>query len=1025
MNESRALVRREVCKLGLSIQVLPRSRLLPCLLMLLAAANCFSSTNFETPTYTFHTWEAQDGLPQSTVTAVIQTQDGYLWVGSYGGLARFDGVAFTTFDDNNTPELRSSRVTCLYESEDRSLWIGHESGEITRYRAGRFESVEVRAQWPRRKIYEISEDAAGDIWLFSEEGLLARLRDGLVLAPESGKAPKLMVLVRSEKGTVWVSREGRISLLENGRLTPLPFREGGTNQGILGMGASRDGGLWVNADSRLRKWKGGRWVQDVTPEKWTDRPFVKLIESKNGVLAAGTAGGGLFLIFPEQTNCLQFSRATGFSADWVISLREDREGQFWAGTGGGGLTAVRSGNVRTLTPPGGWKGRAVLSVTASRDGALWVGTEGAGIFRHQDGNWSRFFEMSQIRNPYVWSIAEDNQGRIWAGTWGGGLWLWDGKNSFNRGAGLDSITSPTPAILCSSNGGMWIGTGAGLLRYENGKPQWATSGPELADVRTVRENNNGSVWFGMYGGGLGCLENGKVTRYRKADGLSSDFVESLKLDADGTLWIGTFGGGINRLKNGRISVINRSRGLANNIICDMQEDDLGHFWISSHAGIMRISRAELNLCADGQLEKVQCLSYGMSDGLPTLECSSGLQPASCKTADGHLWFPTSKGLVGVDPHNVTTNRLAPPVLIEQVLVDDRLIAGSEPTSQPIEIAPGRRRFEFRYTGLSFVAPEKVYFRHRLEGSDKTWIEAGTKRSVNYNYIPPGSYKFCVIACNNDGVWNETGAAVAFVVLPYFWQTLWFRFLGAGGLVAASGAVVWLATRRRMKRKLEQIERQRAIEQERARIANDIHDDLGSQLTRITMLSESARGELDDPVQLTADIGHIYDTAREVTRAMDEIVWAVNPKHDRLDSLVSYLEKFGLDFLDVAGIRCRLEMPSEFPEWRLTSEVRHGVFLAYKEALNNVVKHAAASEVRIRFSFGESSFELVVEDNGRGFIPDALTAEAATDRDRFASGNGLENMIRRLLEIGGRCLVTSVPKQGTKVTFTVSIPAGTP
>jgi signal transduction histidine kinase len=320
--------------------------------------------------------------------------------------------------------------------------------------------------------------------------------------------------------------------------------------------------------------------------------------------------------------------------------------------------------------------------------------------------------------------------------------------------------------------------------------------------------------------------------------------------------------------------------------------------------------------------------------------------------------------------------------------------------------------------LSFVAPEKVRFKCRLNNFDNEWTDAGTERVATYNYIPPGIYSFQVIACNNDGVWNNAGASLKFEVLPYFWQTTWFRVLG--GLVAmlAAGGTVWFDTRRRMRRRLERAERQRDIERERTRIARDIHDDLGAQLTRITMMSESARGEPTNPERAAAGLEKIYDTARELTRSMDEIVWAVNPRHDTLESLASYLEGFAVDWLASAGIRCRLDLPLQFPEWHLTSEVRHNVFLAFKEALHNTVKHSGASEAFIRLAVKEKSVELALADNGRGFVAGEKREVASLAKGRAASGNGLENMRRRMAAIGGNCAIESVPGSGTKVLFTV-------
>jgi signal transduction histidine kinase len=523
------------------------------------------------------------------------------------------------------------------------------------------------------------------------------------------------------------------------------------------------------------------------------------------------------------------------------------------------------------------------------------------------------------------------------------------------------------------------------------------------------------------GGGLGRLSNdGTLRQFRKRDGLSSDFVQCLRLDSDGTLWIGTFGGGLNRLKQGRFAVINIRQGLADNVIHHIEEDSRGYFWLSSHGGIMRVSKAELNRCADGQMGSVNCLSYGKGEGLPTLECTGGFQPAGTRTADGRLWFPTSKGLVAVDPNDVKINQLPPQVVVEEMLVEDQPIALAAKGVVPMRIPPGRRRFEFRYTGLSFTVPEKVRFQYRLEGLEHAWLDAGTKRVVNYSYIPAGNYKFHVKACNNDGVWNDAGAELAFTVLPHFWQTLWFRGLATLAVVGAVAGSVLFETRRRMHRKLERLEQQRAIERERTRIAKDIHDDLGASLTRITLLSQSARSELDDPPQAAADLDRIYGTARELTRAMDEIVWAVNPKHDTADSLASYLGRFAQDFLGAAGIRCRLRMPLELPQWPLTAEVRHNLFLAFKESLHNAVKHAAATEVQVSLKVEPTRFVLSVKDNGCGFSPESSAGPIPRDSSRPASGNGLGNMRQRLKEIGGECEIKSAPRAGTNVTFRVPV-----
>ncbi len=988
------------------------------------AGGAFVAPALAAPNYLIRSWQAEAGLPQNKVTAVVQTHDGYLWVGTYSGLARFDGVRFTPFDENNTPAMPSSRVTSLFEAADGTLWIGYEGGQVSLYKDGRFQAVAFHPSWSGGKIYDIASDESGDVWVLTESGQLARVSDGRVLTPEAGTASKLVDMTRSASGTIWVARDGRVSVLEHGQLRALELNGAATNNTyVMGIGASRDGGLWVAADGRIRKWKDEKWVEDLGPTPWDTSPVTPVtrwVETQKGVLVAGTATRGVYLLFPGQNEkTLHFDHADGFPSDWVITLCEDHEGGLWAGTGGGGVVLLRPNNIQVISPPDRWQSRAVLSVCPGPEGALWVGTEGAGLYRFQNNAWTNFGSDQGIRNSYIWSLAEDEQGRILAGTWGGGLFLQDGDH-FGFAPGMNTITPPMPALLRARDGTLWIGTTEGLLRYQAGQTTWfkGSHGQALFDVRTIAEDNQGAVWFGMAGDGLACLDGTGIRQFRKADGLSSDFIECLHFDKEGALWIGTFGGGICRFKQGRFAVINRQQGLPNSVIGDIEEDGLGFFWMSSHEGIFRASAAELNRCADGETNEVRWLTYGINDGLPTIECSEGLQPAGCRTADGRLWFSTSKGLVAVEPQNVKKNPLPPPVVIEAVRVDDQPVTASLNAS-PLKIPAGRHRVEFQYTGLSFAAPEKVRFKYRLAGLDSEWLDAGTKRTVNYNYIPPGSYTFRVIACNNDDIWNNQGASVSFEVLPYFWQTLWFRLLALALTIVASGSFVWFVVRRRMRSKLERLEQQRAVEHERARIAHDIHDDLGVHLTRITMLSESASGDLDDPVKAAAGLSQIYDTSRELTRSMDEIVWAVNPRHDTMESLASYLEKFAQDLLATAGIRCRLHMPPQFPEWRLTSEVRHNLFLAFKEALHNVIKHAAASEVHIRVTPGTKSFELAVEDNGCGFVR-GTKGKASADQDRFASGNGLENMTRRLVEIQGSCDIWSAPGQGTKVLFTVPL-----
>jgi signal transduction histidine kinase/ligand-binding sensor domain-containing protein len=861
----------------------------------------------------------------------------------------------------------------------------------------------------------IQSDERGEIWLQNSEGWIASVAGGKPLTPPSGNAPGLIGLTATAPGPLWVSSAGRVSLLKNPQFEAINFD--GTVTYVQGVAASRRGGMWVGNDGKLRRWQGTNWVEDLGDAPWGMSALTAMTETRDGLVAAAT-DQGLFLA-GRNTAPIHFSRTNVFPSDWVRCLCEDREGNLWAGAGSSGLTMVREIKGGTANPTDNWQRQSVATVSSGGGGRLWVGTEGGGVYRLQAGEWKHFGESEGLQNQYVWTVSEDAQGRLWAGTYGGGLFISD-STRFERVPGTQEITSPTLALLHRRDGSTWIGTGAGLVLYESGKLTWFGRNRDLErpDVRTILEDGRGRVWFGMAGGGLGRLEKNEVRQYRKSDGLSSDDVWSLYLDGDNALWIGTSGGGLNRFKNGKFSVVGMAQGLPDNDICHISDDGQGYLWMSSRNGVIRGSKVELNRCADGEIKSVHFLTYGTQDGLPGEQCSGGSQPTGCRTSDGRLWFATSSGLAVMNPNDVRTNELAPPVLIEELRVDGKPVKSV--ANGKLLIPPGHSRLDFSFTGLSFAVPEKVRFKHRLEPLEMEWRNAEDQtRKVSGNYVPPGDYTFRVIACNNDGVWNEVGASLAFTVLPHFWQTWWFRASMAVWIVAAVSGGVWFVARRRLHLRLEKAERQRAVERERTRIAKDIHDDLGASLTRITMLSQTARRELNSPGQAAVDIDRIFTTARELTRALDEIVWAVNPQHDTLDSLASYLGRFAEDFLRVAGIRCRLDVPLRLPHWPLTAEVRHNLFLAFKEALNNTVKHAGATEARITLTLTNDGFIVSLADNGCGLRGKNGNGDPLQRRER---GNGLTNMDRRLTEIGGRFEIESEPGKGTKVIFVMK---GTP
>jgi len=977
-------------------------------------------------TFSIRSWQTEEGLPQNSVTCLLQSREGYLWFGTYGGLVRFDGVRFSVFDSDRFPGLADSRITALFEDARGALWIGHETGNITRLEGGALEPVALGAGLRRSEILDIAADGAGQVWMLNREGWVVGLENGQILEPplRMGTEYGGYGFALSPEGVLWCLRSGRLEEIRGGAAHPWtpPGEPGESWRGVQAIGAARAGGIWVSHAGRIRRFGGGRWLEEPVEQPWRFQAVGCLTELAGGGLAVGTEQSGLYLS-DGAGRVDYFSRTNGLARDWVRSICQDREGTLWAGLGSGGLTAIHAVSFERMNPPDQWDGRAVLSVATGRDGVLWVGTEGAGIYSWQNGAWSRYTTTEgDAVIGYVWSVAETRTGRLLVGTWSTGMFIFD-RDQFLAAPGAELLSpSPITALLAGAGEEMWIGTADGVGCYDAGRLTWLPEpdGVRLADVRCLERDAEGALWIGMYGGGLARYHAGQYRVFRKEDGLGTDCISCLHFDAQGALWIGTTGGGLARYSGGRFSRIGSRHGLPSVNISAMEEDTLGGVWLGSSAGVLQVGKAELEACADGRASNVVVRAYGLGDGLDTTECSSGLQPASCQTADGCLWFPTRRGLVRVNPALLITNPLPPPVRIESLWVQDEEIPLSPAAgAEPVRIPAGRERLELEFTALSFVAPEKVRFRYRLLGLEREWIER-SQRNAAYSHLQPGDYVFQVVACNNDDVWNDTGAQLAFTVLPHYWQTWWFRLLlyAATGVAVAGGVLG--ETRRRLRRKLERLERQRTVERERTRIAQDIHDDLGASLTRITMLSQTARKDLENPAAVGQHLARIEGTARELTRAMDETVWAINPRHDTLDSLAGYLVRFAQDFLGPAGIRCRVDVPLALPGWPLGAELRHNVFLAFKEAIHNAVRHAGSHEVRIALHPRPDGFELVVEDDGRGFKPPPPTSNGRSRPGRPGAGNGLRNMQARLTDLGGAVAIRSDVGRGTTVSFRIPV-----
>ena len=969
--------------------------------------------------YRLDRWQTEDGLPGNEVTALLQTRDGYIWVGTSSGLARFDGVKFTRFGEQDG--LRNSRILCLLEDRQGRFWVGTDGGGLFQFQNGRFEALTTREGLFSDVVMSLTEGTEGRIWIGTYAGLSC-WRDGHFLhdasVPPQRNEPVSRVL--DDGPGLWVVLNGYLNQVKGQRyLRENLGAEPSSQIAIATLRRGPSGKIWFGGLSgHLSCSSNGVMMQmHPQPEKLSVDTILDVCEARNGDMWLGMASSGLRRWRNGQL--LSLSVLDGLTDNSVRCLLEDREGNIWAGTSSGGLNRIKLKKLRLVTTNDGLSHNGITSLAQDREDKVWIGSNGGGLSVANGDVFVRADVSYLLDNESLPSLLSAQDGSLWLGTWNSGLFHKTGSKLEQFHLAAPENDQPVLALCEDHAGGLWVGTyQEGLKFFKDGvfTPCRTTNGLAAKYITALVQGSQGRLWIGSDGDGLHCLVGESVRSFTRKDGLASDFVRTLYLDAEEVLWIGT-SGGLSRLKAGQLVSLTTQQGLWDDVISQILEDGSGNLWFGSNRGIFCVSKSELNDVIEGRQMALNPRTFGKGEGMENLECTGGFCPAGLRTRDGRLWFSTVKGLAVVDLKNIPVNPVAPAVMLEEVRVDgirpppklkiqnQKSAVGTIKTSE-LKIGPGARRVEFRYTALSFTAPEKVRFRYRLEGLDTDWVEAGNRRIAEYSYLPPRQYRFRVTACNEDGIWGESEAGLELTCLPAFWQTWWFRLLIAAMVLGGVGGAVKYWATRRLRRRLTVLQQQNALEQERTRIARDIHDELGTLLTEISLLSDHGRKRLDRPGEVEVDLQRISSSAREAVQTADGIVWAVNPRNDSFVHLANYLVHFAEDFFRLTTIRCRLDVPPGLPQIHLPMQHRHNLLLAVKEACNNVVRHSEASEIWLRMTLADQEFSITVEDNGKGFIAGAMPEDS----------NGLRNMRERMADFGGRLQLSSEPGRGTRVTL---------
>jgi signal transduction histidine kinase/ligand-binding sensor domain-containing protein len=952
--------------------------------------------------YLTQVWQTEDGLPQNAIQAIAQTRDGYLWIGTPAGLVRFDGVRFTVF---NQGQLQNNNIHALLEDRNGRLWIGTYGGGLYQYLGDSFVAIGPEMGLQSRFIRTLHEARDGTIWVGTNGGGASYWKGGRfhTLRAKDGLTSDIVrVIYDDPQGCVWIGThaggtncwsENRIQsyALKPGTLSPYTAADAVSNDNVLAIRRDRQDRLWIGTDG------GGLWQLehgrlDRVQEAAEMNGVRQLLEDAAGNLWIGTDGGGVYRRRDERLE--SFASRQGLPNDIILTLFEDRERNIWVGTREG-LLRFSKGKFLVYTTRDGLTNDFVTAVHSARDGATWVGTR-SGLDRLEHGRAVRAPFASQLPRDIVLSILDDRSGVLWVGTRRGLFFIKRGRvGVLSMDDGLHS--NYVVALAEARDGGLWVGTRAGIDYVRDGRIGPAIAAlPVAAEVTSVYEDQNGTVWLGTDRAGLFQLKNGAWQQFPISGGPRHTAVTAIAEDAD-NLWVSTRQG-LARITKGTVRWYTREHGLPNQLFA-VVDDHRGYVWLTSYVGVFRVKKQSFDDLDAGTRSDLAITAYDKNDGLQSSECTNGGQPAVWRGGDGRVWFATVKGLAVIDPARIPSNTEPPLVTIELMRVDGTPVALGDARVLP---SSGSRRVEFHYTALSFSSPARVRFRYMLEGFDDGWIDADTRRVAYYTNIPPGPYRFRVTASNEDGVWNEVGASTSVVFGARFYQTalFWIGCVGALGLAALG---VYRLRVRRLEAQFA------AVLGERTRIARDIHDTLAQSLVGIAVQLDTVakmRSTRPDEAQQRLDRARVLvrSSLAEARRSVWNLRAQALDEVDLPEALEQIAEQLSGDHaVTVRVIGARRPLPSD---------VEQNLLRIAQEAVTNAVRHAQAQSISVELTFGEGHVRLRVHDDGRGFDVESIA--------RSGGHFGVAGIRERVHHLGGELSLTSQVGHGVDVVVEVAV-----
>ena len=929
-------------------------------------------------------WGVEEGTAHNTVNSLVQSDDGFLWMATDAGVVRFDGLAFRRLNTAIFPDAKSSTIRSIIDGGDGTLLMLNANSELFRLKGMSASPVRLAARPTSSSMQLLFRERDGVFWVGFLDGSVWRCADGRVAAfpaPERS-APGSASFGFGSDGVVYLSRGGGLERYIDGALRGV----GGTDGRTFAVGSSKSGGVWVAEKGRVYRMFGTRleaqggtvWPADLKPDV--------LEEGADGSLWLGFANYGLVHWRGGQAGVV-----TAFGSR-IKAILDDGEGDIWVGTEGNGLNRLRPRRFDLLANAADTPDEAASSVGEDTLGMVWAAAHSSLKINRGD-HWTSLTVQDGWPKSPSW-ICPDGHGNVWIAS---------GRTLYRATAG--AATPPVKiALTTGSNirslyglreGGVWVACDSGpLFLIQNGAIETfgESQGYTGAKAAVACEDDGGTVWIGTGRGELFFRKSGRFASMDLSGLLRGNGIRAIVTDPDGWRWIGTDGVGLLVQNSTRNILVGRDQGLPDDVISQILEDDFGFLWFGSRRGLFKVRRQDLIDCATGKRATVTPIVYGLDDGLSDISAVGGHQPAAWKTHTGKLWFTTRAGFVSTQPGPEGANAGRPRVYVDEAVADGNPIPSSGTSSSTA------RRYFFRFTAPFFSAPEIVRFRYRLDGFDPDWSEATVQRTAVYPQLPPGRYQFQVESSTSDDQWDaESAAKIDLTVVPVWWETVWARLIAASLVMIGSAMLVRYVSQRRLKRRLAALEARERIGTERERIARNLHDGLGAGLTHVGMMAEQLAEDCDNVEEMKQRALILVGRVQGVARDLDAAVWAVSPRHDRLPALCSYLGEYALEFFRETPLRCRVEIGDDLPDVAISPEVRHHLFLAAKEALNNALKHSGASQLTLAMTWEPNAATIEIADDGHGFD---VAAAGASKR------NGLRNLRERINEAGGKLAIAS-------------------